>query len=238
MFRQIKKFFLIYLALGFVVFLLLPLASQAAGFDKTAASLCIPNDKHRLNADLSNSTTFFYYYDQCKRAPTYGECACDADCQEVQCNAKTKPEIYQGECAARDEPCAVSTSTFSDCCKADTNCVAYNYNQCSNPSSAGEAAAPNNDVLALQNRAADVLNQPGMAISSPEQYAGQVVKFFSGLMGAFFMLNIIIAGIIWMTSFGNSEKVELAKKIILWSVVGVLVVLSSYMIVAQIFNFL
>jgi len=42
----------------------------------------------------------------------------------------------------------------------------------------------------------------------------------------------------WMTAAGNPEKIKKASNILLWSGLGVMAILSSYLIVTAVFNFL
>jgi type IV secretory pathway VirB2 component (pilin) len=58
-----------------------------------------------------------------------------------------------------------------------------------------------------------------------------VVEFVVGVIGSIAVLMIVISGIMYMVSGGDQQKVETAKKILTYSIVGLVVALVSYMIV-------
>jgi len=65
---------------------------------------------------------------------------------------------------------------------------------------------------------------------------GSIVGTALSFVGAIFFLLILYAGFLWMTAFGNSEKVDKAKDILQHAAVGLLVVLAAYAISKFIFN--
>lgn len=44
-------------------------------------------------------------------------------------------------------------------------------------------------------------------------------------------LGFVVAGIMYVTAFGNDEQIDKAKKILIWSIVGLLLVITSFTIV-------
>jgi len=68
--------------------------------------------------------------------------------------------------------------------------------------------------------------------------AGHIRNFFL-IIGVIFMAVFIIwAGMSYLTSGGNEQKLKDAKKKLLWSLVGVAIILSTYAIIATIRAFL
>jgi len=61
-----------------------------------------------------------------------------------------------------------------------------------------------------------------------------VTNFIATFVGVFSVISIIIAGMIWVSNFGNTEIAEKAKKIILGAIVGVILSVSAYAIVNSI----
>jgi hypothetical protein len=57
---------------------------------------------------------------------------------------------------------------------------------------------------------------------------GAVVTLVLGLLGVVFLVLAIYAGYSWMTAGGNEETVEKAKKTIVNSIIGIIVVLAAY----------
>lgn len=62
-------------------------------------------------------------------------------------------------------------------------------------------------------------------------YIAILIKGALSLLGAIFIVLIVLAGFKWMTSAGNSSKIDEAKSTIVNSVIGLAVVLAAYAIV-------
>ncbi len=59
------------------------------------------------------------------------------------------------------------------------------------------------------------------------------VKFFLALLGTLAFVAFIYAGFLFITTFGDEERAEQAKKIIKWATIGILVILLSYSFVSS-----
>lgn len=59
---------------------------------------------------------------------------------------------------------------------------------------------------------------------------GYIVNFVLGFAASVFFILIVYAGYLWLTAQGNQEKADHARKIITQAVVGLMVVLFSYLI--------
>lgn len=59
----------------------------------------------------------------------------------------------------------------------------------------------------------------------------EVSNLILGLVGSLSLLMFVIGGILFMISAGSKEKVAQAKRILIASVVGLLIVFSSYLII-------
>lgn len=70
-----------------------------------------------------------------------------------------------------------------------------------------------------------------------QQLMSKAVSALTFAMGSLLLLFYVYAGILWMTAAGNQERIGQAKKIVVWSTLGVVVILSSYLIVQAVFNF-
>lgn len=65
---------------------------------------------------------------------------------------------------------------------------------------------------------------------------GYVVSIVLALVGVYFFLLILYAGIIWMTAAGSSEKVTQSKNKMISAVIGLVIVLSAYTITRFVFD--
>lgn len=57
-----------------------------------------------------------------------------------------------------------------------------------------------------------------------------IVTFLTGLVGALTMLALIWGGIMYITALGNDKRVDKAKDVIKWAIIGLSIVLLSYVI--------
>jgi hypothetical protein len=65
---------------------------------------------------------------------------------------------------------------------------------------------------------------------------GRVIKIVMGVIGSIALAMFIFGGITWMTARGNAEKTALAIRTLAWSTLGIIVILSSYIIVQFVFE--
>jgi len=61
---------------------------------------------------------------------------------------------------------------------------------------------------------------------------GRIVQLFVSFAGVIMLVIVVYAGILWMTAGGNTENVEKAKKLLRNAIIGLIIVLLAYIIVA------
>lgn len=95
-------------------------------------------------------------------------------------------------------------------------------------------AAPADDILSGLNAAAQ---EPGYntQLGLPA-LIGRLIAVVLGIVGIVFAINIIIAGINYMTAGGEKGKVESAKKSITQSVIGIILIVAAYAISSFVVN--
>ncbi|MBT6301188.1 MAG: hypothetical protein HOJ15_02055 [Candidatus Jacksonbacteria bacterium] len=80
-----------------------------------------------------------------------------------------------------------------------------------------------------------VLDNTGLAQGSLLNVVTRVINIFLGFLGLVALIIIITAGVIWMTSGGNPEKIKQAKKLMLNAAIGLGIVLGAAVIANFIF---
>ncbi len=65
---------------------------------------------------------------------------------------------------------------------------------------------------------------------------GNIIKTAMGLMGSVGLAMFVYGGLLWMTAAGNAEHQKKAINILLWSSMGIIVILASYVIVEFVFK--
>ena len=67
-------------------------------------------------------------------------------------------------------------------------------------------------------------------VDDPALIVGRAINVVLSLMGLIFLVLMVYAGFIWMTARGEEEKVTKARKIIISSLIGLVIVVSAYAI--------
>ncbi len=77
-----------------------------------------------------------------------------------------------------------------------------------------------------------IADQSGLTSSvTPGVFIANIIKIILAVIGVIFLIIVIVAGAIWMTSGGNQEKIAKAKKMIVAGVIGMAIIVFSYVIV-------
>lgn len=77
---------------------------------------------------------------------------------------------------------------------------------------------------------AATFNNP-LRSDDPADFIGTVIDFLLGLVFVLALLALVVGGVRMVASFGNEQSVASAKKIILWAIVGLTVVIMSWVII-------
>ena len=86
-------------------------------------------------------------------------------------------------------------------------------------------------------QAASATSEVGFTTASLTGFIGTMISALLGILGVIFLVLTIYAGLLWMTAGGNADNVKKAKAILLNSVVGLVIVLSSYAIAATVIRY-
>ncbi len=81
-------------------------------------------------------------------------------------------------------------------------------------------------------------SNPLKVTSIPTLVGTVIQKGLMGIVGSIGLLMMIVGGLMWLTAAGNAERIETAKKILLWSILGMAVIIGSYTVVSAIFQIL
>lgn len=72
--------------------------------------------------------------------------------------------------------------------------------------------------------------------TSVAQLTGQVLGVALSLVGVLFFILMVYGGILWMTASGNQEQTSKALKTLVYAIIGLIIVLGSYVIVNFVFE--
>lgn len=80
--------------------------------------------------------------------------------------------------------------------------------------------------------------QSGLPSDSIINIVGRLMNWLLALLGIIGVIAFVIAGILYLTSAGDEEQIERAKKAMLYSIVGVIVALMGLVIIFAVDNLL
>jgi len=92
-------------------------------------------------------------------------------------------------------------------------------------------------ALAATDFGLDQIRDTGLGTADLRTIIARIIALLISFLGIIAVCIIIYAGFIWMTSGGNSEKIDKAKRILKGAVIGLVLILLSYIIASFILNF-
>lgn len=82
----------------------------------------------------------------------------------------------------------------------------------------------------------DAGEEISLGTTNPIDITINIVNWSLGILGLVAVVFVLIGGFRWMTSGGNEQSVESAKKILIAALIGLLIVMASYGIASYIFS--
>jgi len=73
-------------------------------------------------------------------------------------------------------------------------------------------------------------------VSSVPQLLGNVLRALFGVLGSIALLMFIYGGFLWLTSGGEAEKIKKGKDTMVWAILGIAIIFSSFAIVSFVIN--
>jgi hypothetical protein len=105
------------------------------------------------------------------------------------------------------------------------------------PNCGGNSEVCNNCSDNCQQPCTGQLENPlGSTASTPQLLYGRIIYGFLGVTGALALIMFIVGGFQWMTASGNAERVKKGRDTLMWAVLGLLVIFSSYAILRAVFE--
>jgi hypothetical protein len=142
--------------------------------------------------------------------------------------------------AAEAGCCVVSGMPTSDYCDATNSCPIgtggstspatcdMSRTSCSQQvgGAAGAGQGAGQTAGTLQNPIAICGNAVGQ--KCVQLIVGNIIRAALGVVGSIALLMMIYGGFMWLTSMGNSEKVEKGKATLIWATLGLVLIFGSY----------
>lgn len=78
-------------------------------------------------------------------------------------------------------------------------------------------------------QAVELINPLGE--TDPRLLIGRLIQAVLSIVGSIALLMFVYGGVLWITSMGESQRVEKGKKILVWAVLGLAMIAASYVVV-------
>lgn len=69
-----------------------------------------------------------------------------------------------------------------------------------------------------------------LGTSDASVIVGRIIRTFTGFAGGIGLLMFVYGGFIWLTSFGNPERIKKGQDLLLWATLGLAIMFSSYIV--------
>ncbi|MEK9158614.1 MAG: hypothetical protein AAB673_01310 [Patescibacteria group bacterium] len=91
-------------------------------------------------------------------------------------------------------------------------------------------------VLAVSGEQAVVELDNPLGTKTPDktfilQKTGTIIKGFLGVTGSIALVMFVYGGMMWLISGGNPDKIKKGKDVLVWAVIGLAIIFSSYFLV-------
>lgn len=64
-----------------------------------------------------------------------------------------------------------------------------------------------------------------------------ILSFLLSIIGVLAIIAIVISGLLYLTAAGNPKQIEVAKKLLFYSIIGIIVAFGALVIVSQVGEF-
>lgn len=95
------------------------------------------------------------------------------------------------------------------------------------------------NVLAATSAVEKIELENPLSVDTVPELINTAIRAILGIVGAIALLYLIIGGLTWLTSQGNTEKVKKGRETLVWAIFGLAMIFFSYVILNFVFtNFL
>lgn len=90
----------------------------------------------------------------------------------------------------------------------------------------GQSPNPTSGAAVGANVQVRLLNPIGL--TDPRLIVGRIIKGVLSIIGTITLAMFMYGGVLWLTSMGESDKVEKGKKIFVWTTLGLAIIAGAY----------
>jgi len=160
------------------------------------------------------------------------------------CDATDTAILSEAVCQCTDGTAApISDPTLEQCCAAcstpDTHAESVQYNSASEVCPAVTGATSPTPSSGGSDRARTPASYGyvnPLGTTNINTVIGRIIRVAIGTIGALFFAMFVWGGALWMTAGGEAERVKKAKQALFNALIGMAVVVFSYMIINVLFG--
>lgn len=141
-------------------------------------------------------------------------------------------------------PCGGAGNSCEDSCCSGFNCVSGRCESVTTPTpqtgaTTNQTPVPQTGATAgVQPSGTGIVMPTGFGLPDPQGGIAKIIRnlltWLLGIVGVIAIIGFVISGIQYLISAGNEDQMQSAKRNMLYAIVGVIVVLSSFVIIQAI----
>jgi len=109
-------------------------------------------------------------------------------------------------------------------------------NTCGAVTGGGPTAPAAPGTARLENPLAAICPANVQGQQCVQRVIGSVIRALLGIVGSIALLMIIYGGFLWLTSQGNSERIQKGKSVLVWAVMGLALIFAAYAITSYVID--
>lgn len=140
----------------------------------------------------------------------------DADCNSRECRAmaEAEAELAASEEAAEEEAAAAAAAAIEE-----------------EDAEEGGASEPETTETPSASSTPSSVELPNpLGTTNFYEILGRIIKVLMGAAGSMALLMFIYGGFHWLTAAGSAERIKKGRDIVLWSVLGIALMFSAYIV--------
>ncbi|MBU0649438.1 pilin [Patescibacteria group bacterium] len=209
-----KTDFLIALFFSLILFVILPNVANA----QTETGIC--SCDYSISGTLVTESNCDDFASQ-----TGSQCNWDNSAKTCGCMGGIAREMKKNEC--KSSPMDMIEQEYPDYYSLIKTAGISVSGSCS---WAARGALPTTEGEAAPAAPAELSFPPPLGETEVQPLIARVISAILGIVGSIALLMFIIGGFIWLTAAGSADRITLAKNILVWSIIGLVVIFSAYAI--------
>lgn len=81
-----------------------------------------------------------------------------------------------------------------------------------------------------QDQLENLRKQTGYTTSDLPTFIGRIIKWVLGIIGVVMIALFVYGGVMYATSAGNEDRIETGKKVMVYTIVGVIIIALAYVL--------